>query len=886
MNLAGLRATFRIARRDAVRAKGRSILVVAMIGVPMLGLAFADVAVRTSQLPPAEVARREIGQADLVAELVSSGPVEQRGRFDYSTKEGRGEGPPAEAPDLGALLPPGSRVASWRTSYGVGIRAGERVAMGEVERVDLTEPFAEGLVRHREGTLPASPAEAVITPNLARSLRTGVGGTVRVGDTSFTVTGIVVEPSSLAGMKVYVRPDAPVGDEVGIGGAGSRRWAVTLPEGTRDTDLVVPLNQAGFAVNPRTWYFDPPPDPNASHFQATAETVGVTLVVVGLATLEIVLLAGTAFAVGARRKRRELGLVAATGGDRRDVRRIVLAGGVVLGSFAGLLGVLGGIAAVAWGAPALNRLSGSLQGPLDIRPLELGAIVAIGAGTALLATLMPARAASRQPVVAALTGRRGDVATRMRVPVVALAVVVIGAALAFWAAGDGQVPLANANGDPIPRGRPANFSLLLVGAVLAELGFVACAPALVGLVGRLASRLPLSLRLAARDAARHRTRSGPAVGAVVAAVAGSVAMSVYLSSDTERQRRAYQPTMPAGTVSLWADDAANPVSARDLDATVAALPVRDRVDIHDVGTACDTPTVPCPVWLLEAPPAYRCPARKTADPTCVRANGPNPGQVAVADSGFVTWLAGRDDPAVTRAMAGGAVAVFDSRWLQGGELVLREQVYSSDGTPVSSRRVALPAVLVERPEYTSAPPAVLTPETARANGLPMRRSATILTTTRVPTEGEEAAARGAITRTVSYAGLYVERGFRTDASLPLLALVLGAAFVTIGSTGIATGLAAADSRPDLATLAAVGAAPRVRRRLAMAQAATVAALGTGLGILAGLVPAIAVVGARAEFPLAMPWPALGAIAVGVPLLAALLVGAVTRSRLPLERRLA
>ncbi len=45
---------------------------------------------------------------------------------------------------------------------------------------------------------------------------------------------------------------------------------------------------------------------------------------IGFGVLEIVLLAGTAFAVGARRQTRELGLVAAAGGTARDVRRIVL----------------------------------------------------------------------------------------------------------------------------------------------------------------------------------------------------------------------------------------------------------------------------------------------------------------------------------------------------------------------------------------------------------------------------------------------------------------------------------------------------------------------------------------------------------------------------------
>jgi putative ABC transport system permease protein len=622
--------------------------------------------------------------------------------------------------------------------------------------------------------------------------------------------------------------------------------------------------------------------PAGSDFQATAETLGLTVVVVGLATLEIVLLAGTAFAVGARRKRRELGLVAATGGDRGDVRRIVLAGGVVLGAFAGLLGIAGGIAAVAWGAPVLNRLSGSMQGPLDIRPLELGAIVAIGAGTALLACVLPARTAARLPVVAALTGRRGQVRTRKRVPVIALGAVAVGAALAFWAAGDGRVPAAYVDNVPVQAGRPANFNLLLAGAVLAELGFVACAPALVGLVGRLASRLPLSLRLAARDAARHRTRSGPAVAAVVAAVAGSVAVSVYMSSDTERQRRMYEESLPRGSVRIVAYDPANPVGETDVAAAAAALPVRDRIEVADVAAPCTT-VGRCASWMPEVPVAFRCDAAPD-DVTCAGKDGPIPGRVTVAGPEYAGWL-GSGDGAGDSLRAGSAV-VFDARWLQGGRLVVRNEVYDPAGTRLSSRRIAVPAVVAAAPAFTDRPVAVLTPETARRYGLPAMASATLLTTTRMPSRGEEAAARGALTSKVEYADLYVERGFRPRNPFALLALVGAAAFATIASTGIATGLAAADSRPDLATLAAVGAAPRVRRRLAMAQAATVAALGSALGILAGLVPSVAVVAARAEFPLAMPWGALGVIAVGVPSVAALLVGAVTRSRLPLERRLA
>jgi putative ABC transport system permease protein len=103
---------------------------------------------------------------------------------------------------------------------------------------------------------------------------------------------------------------------------------------------------------------------------------------------------------------------------------------------------------------------------------------------------------------------------------------------------------------------------------------------------------------------------------------------------------------------------------------------------------------------------------------------------------------------------------------------------------------------------------------------------------------------------------------------------------------VATGLAQADSRPDYATLAAVGATPRLRRVLATCQAAVVAFLGTALGIAAGFVPATAFIRADPELDLVLPWANLGVILVAIPLLAAAAAGLLVRSDLPLGRRLA
>ena len=82
-------------------------------------------------------------------------------------------------------------------------------------------------------------------------------------------------------------------------------------------------------------------------------------------------------------------------------------------------------------------------------------------------------------------------------------------------------------------------------------------------------------------------------------------------------------------------------------------------------------------------------------------------------------------------------------------------------------------------------------------------------------------------------------GSRTTVTIPLW-LLLGAALVLVlGGTLVATGLAAADMRPDLTTMAAVGAPPGTRRLVVAGQAGFIAGLGVLIGAVAGSVTGIA-----------------------------------------------
>lgn len=101
----GWRAALRIARRDALRAKGRSALVVAMIALPVLGVTAADITFRSADLSPAEHLTAQIGAADALFNDAGMGPVEQMP--DGNMYNPVGEMPDEELPpiDMRAAFP-------------------------------------------------------------------------------------------------------------------------------------------------------------------------------------------------------------------------------------------------------------------------------------------------------------------------------------------------------------------------------------------------------------------------------------------------------------------------------------------------------------------------------------------------------------------------------------------------------------------------------------------------------------------------------------------------------------------------------------------------------------------------------------------------------------
>ena len=73
------------------------------------------------------------------------------------------------------------------------------------------------------------------------------------------------------------------------------------------------------------------PARGAAELSTDDTTLAVIALIAVMALIEVVLLAGPAFAVSARKQQRSLALMAATGGTPKQSRRVIVAGAVVLG---------------------------------------------------------------------------------------------------------------------------------------------------------------------------------------------------------------------------------------------------------------------------------------------------------------------------------------------------------------------------------------------------------------------------------------------------------------------------------------------------------------------------------------------------------------------------
>ncbi|WP_028810631.1 ABC transporter permease [Streptomyces flavidovirens] len=936
-------AAVRIARRDAWRFKGRSSLVLAMIALPILGVSAADVTLRSADLSAEQKMERGLGAADARMSDPGMGGVpilQAPDGFNKAPVKDYGEGIWPEGPgDIRAAFPAGAKTL--KDSNGSGkLRTGHGLLNAVIHELDATDPMTRGMMTLEEGRFPAKAGEVAATTHFLQAGGLKVGSTVaaRGLDTEYRIVGSYELPDALKADEVLAPPGtflAPLDKALKAddlpGAETSSTYLVSVGGDGFTWNMVKKANSQGISVISRAVALNPPANSDVPLYQqdgwsnyqqsaaSEAAALAVVATVVGLAMLEICLLAGPAFAVGARRSARQLGLVGANGGDRRHIRAIVLSGGLVIGVAAAVVGTVLGLLLTFALRPLLEDYMGKRFGSFDVRPLELIGIGLLAVLTGLLAAIVPAITSSRQSVLASLTGRRGVRRSSRVLPVIGLIAAGLGITITLYGATATD-----------------NVAVVAGGSALAELGIVALTPALVGLFGKLGRWLPLSPRLALRDAVRNRGRTAPAVAAVLAAVAGTVAVATYTASDDVQQRAAYEARLPHGVVTVLNAEG----GGRDVPAIRAAVqkhfPVDVRADVDRivVGNAGCTPysdAKGCGRYEIFTPKDNRCalwaegtPGSKELTPAerrklskdwrCEENGQYAEYDVLVADEKLLSVLA-VDDPAAFSALKSGKAVSFDRRNVEKGQVGIKLITDTDKADLMVQKGKDAPGEIKLFPVHQAPQSAtayglkvILPAPAAKAAGLNTAPVGAYFSTDELPNSTQQQKLEAALDALGTDGGLYVEEGYTSDNSIELLALAIFAGLVTIGAAGIATGLAQTDAEPDLKTLAAVGAPPRVRRTLSGFQCGVVAAMGVALGSAAGVLPAIGLrlteerqqlkwyeealdagmggVNDAPYVPIVVPWETLAALLVAVPVGAALLAALVTRSRTAVARRAA
>ncbi|WP_433433712.1 FtsX-like permease family protein [Nonomuraea sp. CA-141351] len=851
--MSAFRAALRISRRDALRFKGRTALIMVMIGLPVLVITAALTGAATTSITTRDKLDSMLGAAD--ARIVTRPfrtPVEQSadGEITNQRNAPRSERPwtPAE---IGTLLQ--GRLLRYQSSN-VYARVADGYDRVDVFEADLRDPLTSGMRRLVEGRFAAAPGEVAVSPAMIdRGVR--IGDTIKTWrpDRTVRVVGVAEHPNRPGLRELLALPEGLLPHQNDGNDSG---WLIDTAAPVQWPD-VQRLNKVGLAVNSRALIERSDAGDSGPRDLHGLLELGVAVVLI---VTETVLLAGPAFAVGLRRRRRELAVIAAQGGSGRHLKTIVLADGLVLGGAAALLGAALGIGAGLVVERFAARWLDWTHGPADVPWAQVLGVAALGVVSGLTAAIVPAIQASRQSPVHVLAGRAAvDTPGRAGRPVLGAALVLLGLAASGFALHRGTLSVALA-------------SMLVV------FGLVALMPWLVQATGRLAGRLPLPLRLSVRDASRHRVRTASATAAVMAATMGAVTLGVGVNSAYVSQDARRGSIVPTGTTVIRAWEADDRGWARVRALVQQKLPGVSLVNGLDAEDARGRPLSLSVTWPTDC--KSRC---RPADYGF--------GSVEVADEEVLAFLQRRRDPQAAAALAAGKAVAFSPGLVHDGMITLQAEDW--DMKPVKTFRV--PAVAVAAAEAGQGgvviPPSVLAPTGLKVTQRTLYAAYTDVDEQRLSTEiktmiGDEAYA-------------VVERGYAETRFVTLLILLAAALVLVLGGTFAATGLAAADMRQDLDTLSAVGGTARVRRLVVAAQAAYISGLGALVGLVAGTVSGIALTwpltrtnyGRTALFDpgsttIAVPWLFLAGIVVGLPLLAALVAGAFTRTRLVLARRVA
>jgi putative ABC transport system permease protein len=657
------------------------------------------------------------------------------------------------------------------------------------------------------GRYPAGTGQVAVTGGTAQLLRLHIGSVLSLPGHHQRVTGIVENPSDLHDQFALVPPAA----------AGP----------AQETTVLLDASPAAFSAfrdrfgGQLVW--------QARGGGTQGAVAAGALAAVTVLMVLVSLVAAAAFAVIAARRQRQLGMLAAIGATRRQLRMVMVAGGVLVGIIAAVTGAVTGLAVWYVAAPHLQASAGhridrfAVPWPL----VALGMLLAIVTATG--AAWWPARAASRAPVVNALSAR--PVKPRPAHRTAIIGVLLTALALACLA-------LANQTSGP----------LIIFGALAMALGIAFISPLAIRALATAGRRAPVAVRLALRDLARYQARSAAALAAISLGLGIAVAIVIAAAAAADT---ASAGNLPGSQILIWigqpGDNQLVPIrTPAELTALGAAVHRIAGSLGHAAVIPLDMPVNPAsqarpggqPVVSLNTPVdpsagrsgAYRSEALYVATPTVLHVLGISPATIRPATS-ILTAQPGQD-------------------------------VLTTVTTVTQARDIQR----INAPDYSSDPTSLIT-----MNGLHHEHWTQIQSGWLVQSDRPLPAAQIAVARDLAAkAGLVIESR-NTQASLATIstAATAAGALIALGVLAMAVGLIRAEAAGEVRTLTAIGAASTTRRALAGTTAGTLALLGALLGSGAAYLALAA--GYRSDLSVLSRVPVLGLaiIIAGVPAAAAL-----------------
>lgn len=852
------RLAARLARREVRRRPGRTALVMFLVAIPVAAMTFASVIARTIAEPPEAGFAREFGTAGVVVVLAELPIV---------------GGSPAA--DLAARIDarfPGVATTAVERSYDTFVPADRdaRTVNGELRALDLDDPILRGVVAVEEGRVAAAPGEVAVSSTLAATWEVEVGDELVLDrpDVVLDVAGIVTPTHDRGASMLFVGPGTALGpasfpDRMILVGEPS-----PSPEQVRG--LAADVSSVGGVVRS-------PAEQTARGVGATQVAWGWVAGALGLTVLGIVVTA--AFATSARRQLVTLGQLTANGASPGLLRRTLSMQGAWSGLFGSLLGVGLAAVALALGRTTFVTLNRWDPGPYVVSWADLVVIVGTGTIAATVAAFVPARTASRIPVLAALAGRRpvGRVPRRL----VPWGLGLFGGGVALL----GVTAATVGDGGGSGAGGDAQAAAAIIGGLGVLAGACCASPIVAAAFGALGERLRGSARLAARSLARSRTRTAAIVTAVAAV--GAVAVAVATGVDSRATNEDTDPRYLPDDVVLIEPSAATAALDDPENAPEPSFAPLDEAQLADVEAMFPDGA------LSVARAATYDPAPWDEQRTSTKGQLVNgDGIVPVADAPTLELL-GLSAP--DRAALERTGALYVPAGGLGSSAIPPVETGSTarftldrEGAPVEITS----AVARDRPRRVAGlwgGGLVLTPERADRLGLRVADWRYVLQLDHSLTDADRRAVSDLGTRlNLGYDGdivpvgtidgpayvnveAGVERGISGRQVGAIVVILLG--LLAIGVVGVALALSAAESQDERRLLVAMGASPSTMRATAAVTAGLLSSAGFLLAVPTGLAPAAVVLSASRQDwesgpAVQVPVALIVAFVVAVPLLAA------------------